>query len=86
MLSVGVLVPDVPKQGPFFLCQESVSLLLSITTQKILLLKKVINFAETIEMRNLGKLLHQIKCIWENQTKKMAERVEEEKESYCKRK
>jgi hypothetical protein len=76
---LGLLIPDVPKQGAFFLRQESVSLLLSITTQKILLLKKVINFAYTIEMRNQGKLLHKIRCIWENQTKKIAERVEEEK-------
>jgi hypothetical protein len=27
-----------------------------------------------------------IKCIWENHSKKIAERVEEEKENYCKRK
>jgi hypothetical protein len=46
----------------------------------------VINFADTIEMKNLGKLLHMIKCIWENHSKKIAERVEEEKENYCKRK
>jgi len=67
-----------------FLRRESVSLLFSLTTQKIWLLKKVINLTDTKEMRNLGKLLHKIKGKWENQTKKIAERVEEEKENYCK--
>jgi hypothetical protein len=39
----------------------------------------VIDFTKTIELRNLGKLLCKIKCKWENQTKKIAEGVEEEK-------
>jgi len=45
----------------------------------------VINLTDTMKTRNLRKLLHNIKCIWENQTKKI-DRVEEEKENYCKRK
>ena len=39
----------VPKQDAFFLRQESVSLLFSLTTQKVWLLKKVINFTDTNE-------------------------------------
>jgi len=46
----------------------------------------VINFGDTMEMKNLGKILHNIKCIWKNQTKKIADRVEEGKENCCKRK
>jgi hypothetical protein len=47
------------------------------SAQKILTVKKA------TEHRNLGTLIYNIKCQWENQVKKEELRLEGERELYC---